>query len=264
MRKYLVILLCGFSFASCQTKVDLSLHQVDRQFVIDSLHFERKVKTTSDRKDTTIVGTVDYSFPIFKDATLDWINDFIICKTSPNSNFDTVAKCSLKNAADLFLNDFENYCKENTFSTDWYFDASCNATYLNDSILKINISMEEYSGGAHPNHLSENFILDIKNKKQLALIDFLNNPKDTIYVRKVALQELRKMKNLKPNQKLDEDGNMFVDDQSYYISKNFDLDSANVSFFYNEYEIQAYAFGPVLISIPKVKLRKQIKNKFLN
>jgi hypothetical protein len=262
MHKFILIVITAILIASCQTFVDLSLNQIDRQFKLDSLHVERKVKCGVN--DSLLISTVDYIFPVFKDTALEWVNAFIINKLKSKSYPDSISTKSLKEIANLYLNDFENFSKDGIVYSGWYLLASCSAAYLNDSILKISFGMEEFSGGAHPNHHSENYLWDIKNRKQLTLIDFLNSPQDTIALRKVALKELREMKNLKPNQTLDDDANMFIDDQSFYLSKNFDIDSANVSFLYNEYEIQAYAFGYIEIIIPKAKLRKQLKSKFLN
>lgn len=262
IHNFLLIVISAVSFASCHISVDLSLNQIDRQFKEDSLHVERKVKCGVN--DSLIISTVDYYFPVFKDTSLSWVNAFVISKLKSKSYTDSISTKSLKEIANLYLNDFENFSKDGIVYSGWYLLASCSAAYLNDSILKISFGMEEFSGGAHPNHHSENYLWDIKNRKQLTLIDFLNSPQDTIALRKIALKELRVMKNLKPNQRLDNDANMFIDDQSFYLSKNFDIDSVNLSFFYNEYEIQAYAFGYIEIIISKAKLRKQLKSKFLN
>jgi hypothetical protein len=87
----------------------------------------------------------------------------------------------------------------------------------------------------------------------------MKKAEDTVEVRKMALLELRQMKNILPGEKLDDDAGMLVNDESFYLSKNFYLSDTTLSFYYNEYEIQAYAFGSVEINIEKKKLKNILK-----
>ena len=75
----------------------------------------------------------------------------------------------------------------------------------------------------------------------------------------IAEQEFRKMKELKENEDLDEAGFWF-DDNKFNINNNFALSEGGLTFYYNNYEITAYAYGPTELIIPLVKVSQLIKD----
>ena len=48
----------------------------------------------------------------------------------------------------------------------------------------------------------------------------------------------------------------------FYFNDNFTIDKEALTFYYNEYEVSAYVFGPTELRIPLEKIRPYLKNTF--
>jgi len=264
MKKLLFLFTLIVFFISCQQKINLVPSTISLEFYYDSLHLEKKVNAKLNDIDTNALSTVDIKYPVFKDSTLNWINNFIVEKIITSTTFDSVYATTINKFAADFLEHFSQESALGNMYAEWARDINYTAKYLNDSLLQLNFELYEFSGGAHSNTLFETQILNINSKKQLPITDLLNKDNDTLALKKIAIKELHKMKQIKPSQKLDDDAGMFINDATFYLSNNFWYDSANVYFFYNNYEVQCYADGPLEIAIPKTKLKRILKDKFLN
>jgi hypothetical protein len=245
-----------FSFAN-STAPNHSVVQAKAMFVNDSIIDTLTLTSIVDTNKQKIYSSVRFFFPTFSNE-YDWLNNEVQKLMLFSNHVDTFKKPVFKNFIMSYQKNFESYVKDSG-SVEWYFDNSCTAEKINDSTLFLTQGFDSYSGGAHPIAAASLKYFQLQKRKELTLIDFMKKAEDTVEIRKMALLELKQMKNILPGEKLDDDAGMFINDESFYLSKNFYLSDTTLSFYYNQYEIQAYAFGPVEINIDKKKLKNILK-----
>ena len=68
----------------------------------------------------------------------------------------------------------------------------------------------------------------------------------------------RQTNEIEPNKDLTEAGYWF-DNNKFSVNKNFTVDENGMTFYYNNYEITAYAFGPTELFIPYNRINDLIK-----
>ncbi len=117
-----------------------------------------------------------------------------------------------------------------------------------------------YSGGAHGSSWTWYSNYDLKNKQLLTLKDVMIAnflPKLTAEGEKI----FRKVKNLKPNQSLEDE--FWFDNNKFHLNENFLFTNTGITFFYNEYEISCYACGTTEIEIPYKNIKSLINKNGL-
>jgi len=146
-----------------------------------------------------------------------------------------------------FINDYNKFINETGSSQGWELTRDIEVRFFNDDFISMVYAEYSYMGGAHPNNfvLFSNYSLNTGNKIKLSDIlvdDYL--PELT----KIAEEEFRKLKKLNTAQTLNEAGYWF-EDNLFTINNNFALSDKNLTFYYNTYEISAYAYGPTELDI---------------
>ena len=139
----------------------------------------------------------------------------------------------------------------------WELERMIKDKYYDENILCCEFSEYSYLGGAHPNSFLRfsNFDLNSGNKINLSdiLIEGYSEELNTI-----AEPIFRREKELTSEEDLTEAGFWF-DDNKFQINNNFAITGEGLIFYYNSYEITAYAFGPTKIIIPYKEIRKLLK-----
>lgn len=140
---------------------------------------------------------------------------------------------------------------------EWSIERIANVKFFNDDFISFTFSEYSYLGGAHPNSYTMLAVLDLKNGNKLKLEDILIKEYKPI-LNKIAEKEFRKLKEIEENESLDEAGFWF-DDNQFSINDNFALSDEGLTFYYNSYEITAYAYGPTELIISLAKISEIIK-----
>jgi len=160
-----------------------------------------------------------------------------------------------------FISDYNNFIIETGSSQGWVLTRDIEVRFFNDDFISIIYSEYSYLGGAHPN----NFVLfsnySLKSGNKIKLSDILADeylPELT----KIAEEEFRKLKNLNTTQTLNEAGYWF-EDNLFYLNNNFALNDSTLTFYYNKYEISAYAYGPTELDIPLSRINHLLLTKGL-
>ena len=167
-----------------------------------------------------------------------------------NNNFDALMQ--------NFIDEYKNFKKEFPEShQEWEIERRVDNNFKDDNILSCTISEYSYLGGAHPNtfltvinfNLNSGEILNLPDILIDEYLDELNNIAEPIF---------RKEKELTKDINLTEAGFWF-DDDKFSVNNNFTIGKDGLTFFYNSYEITAYAFGPTELFIPYNLIKKLIK-----
>lgn len=140
---------------------------------------------------------------------------------------------------------------------EWFIERNAAVKFLNDDFISLAFSEYAYLGGAHPNHYTQFFVLDLNSGNKITLEDiFIEGYKPIL--NNIAEEEFRKLKELGEHEDLDNAGFWF-DDNKFSINDNFALGDDGVTFYYNSYEITAYAYGPTELRIPLAKIGELMK-----
>jgi hypothetical protein len=154
---------------------------------------------------------------------------------------------SLQDMADTFINDYSVFRKEypDAPSIGWYADV--NYMNVNDlsGVLSFELSWEMFTGGAHPNNYQRYYNYDYSTAKLITL-DQIFVPGFEKKLNELVVKAFREENNLGPNEPLTE-GGLFEDTLTY--SDNFLLTRNGIIFHYNIYEVRAYVYGPMDLTV---------------
>jgi hypothetical protein len=257
---FTAVLLC-FLYACKKTDV----HQNEKKtvvqnsniFSVDSVAVNDSMKIND--KLTVGFGSKVLVFPTIKNKSL---LDSIY--TMENIYLDDYSSDQLLAALKKKQKDYyfhEN--KENTedfpwnFEQTWYQNSDMDVFSIKNDFMTLKYSGDGFSGGAHGYYYEYYRVFDLKNNKTLQLSDVLINPESAVWKRALmdhflkndldqGQSEMLLVKEISPN-------------RNFYFDKNF------VYFLYNQYEIAAYAAGPVLIKLPvsdiKMILNPELKTR---
>jgi len=140
---------------------------------------------------------------------------------------------------------------------EWYIERIGTVKFFNDDFISLAFSEQTYLGGAHPNSYTSFTVLDMKSGNNITLEDiFIDGYKPIL--NKIAEKEFRKLNELGEYEDLDEAGFWF-DNNRFSINANFALSDDGLTFYYNNYEITAYANGPTELVIPLARVSELIK-----
>ncbi len=150
-----------------------------------------------------------------------------------------------KDAADL----------ERDFPQTWYANSDMKVFSNENDFLTIKYTGDGFSGGAHGYYYENYKVFDLRENKTLQLSDILLTPDSSVWKRALmdnflkndegkGQKEMLLVKEISPN-------------------KNFYFDKENLYFLYNQYEITAYAAGPVLIKVPLSEIKLMLKPEFI-
>jgi hypothetical protein len=157
-----------------------------------------------------------------------------------------------------FIDEYKNFKKEfPEAQQEWEIERKAENNFNDDNILSCTFSEYSYLGGAHPNtfltfinfNLNTGEIIDLSDIFIAGFLTELNIIAERIF---------RKEKELTEDISLTKAGFWF-DDDKFSVNTNFSIDKNGLSFFYNNYEITAYAYGPTELFIPYKLIKKLIK-----
>jgi Protein of unknown function (DUF3298)/Deacetylase PdaC len=157
-----------------------------------------------------------------------------------------------------FIDEYNNFKKEFPESNQqWEFERKVTDRYIDKNILSCEFTEYSYLGGAHPNSFLKFINYNLNSGEIINLSDILveeyQNELDNI-----AESIFRREKELEDDINLTEAGFWF-DDDKFSVNNNFTIDEKGLTFYYNNYEITAYAYGPTELFFPYKSIKKLIK-----
>ena len=225
--------------AVSSTKENISKNP--EKFTIDSVKVDDSIKI-----DDNLTATFSSSvlvFPQIKDKVLlDSIYAREELLTSDYSKENILEKLNAKKNK-LFEEtkaSIKDY-KPN-FKQTWTENSQMKLFSHENDLLTLVYTGDGYSGGAHGYYYEFYDIFDLKNNKKIQLSEVVIDSKDTIWSKIL-------MDNFLKNDLENGQAQMLLV-KDIPLNDNFYFDKDNLYFLYNQYEIAAYAAGPVLIKIP--------------
>lgn len=204
-------------------------------------------------------------YPVFSDGKhAETINRYLLGWIADSTVFGSVAGDSagitIEGLADSFFAEYDSFRKD--FPVNWPYQFELDGSVLlnRSGILTVELSYYAYTGGAHGNSHTEYFVFETMTGKRLGLNDvFVEDFEKPL--NKLIDSRYRQMRGLSPADRLDGEKGMLFENFIHF-NENFALTDQGVSFFYNNYEITAYAFGPTKIDLSYSKLAVILSPKF--
>jgi hypothetical protein len=199
--------------------------------------------------DTCTYFQVDYLEAV-SGKNRDKINKLIMNEVNAGITIGENTPASIQAAADSFMTSYVSFRKEVPESAQfWYLEYSLSQEIETQKIISLASGVSSFMGGAHPNTYVSFLNINKETGDTISLGDLFAagyEPK----LNKMIDAEYRKMKNLKKDDDLQEKGDLFENKIGYNYNFTPTKDGG-ITFYYNPYEIAAYVFGPIEITLTK-------------
>jgi hypothetical protein len=226
----------------------------------------------ANRCDTTTSQGVDVavSYVLLKDDTegarkindslrLLAINSVVSWLDSTTVAEHPKARTDLAQAVNLFAADYESMLKDmGSLGGCWDLKTSADTVHVSDKVLTVKYETYAYTGGAHPNSNSSFYTFDLESGRMLTLADMVS---DTTALLSVVENAFRKNQELLPQNNLEEQG-YFLRDGRFFLPANVGMSREGMVFYYNPYEIAAYALGPIQVTVPYEQLNGILREEW--
>lgn len=187
------------------------------------------------------------TFPVFESglpsAVRKMVNDSILQLTKSSltlldSDVD-LHHFSLEMLADTLFKTYTTYTQEAEYVTPWELQVKGEVLFLSNHLATVSLESFGFTGGAHPNSNTVLINMDLKTGKGVRILDLIS---DTAKLNQLAEKAFRESRELAPEEDLNEAG--FFWDSDFQLPANIGLVEEGLYFYYNSYEIAAYAWGP--------------------
>jgi len=158
---------------------------------------------------------------------------------------------------DGFIEEYESFIIEfpDAFQS-WFFERTGEVKLNKGNIFSIDYLEYSFTGGAHPNTLVVFKNFNLANGAEIKLDQIISSEKQK-ELTNITETEFRKLKDLTAEADLGQAGFWF-ENNKFYLNDNFLISDSSLVFYYNSYEITAYAFGPTELEIPYSKIKPLI------
>ena len=156
-----------------------------------------------------------------------------------------------------FIEEYESFINEfpDAFQS-WFIERTGEVKLNKGNIFSVDFMEYSYTGGAHPNTFVAFKNYNLTNGEEIRLDEIIHSGKQK-ELTKIGEEQFRKIKNLTADADLGEAGFWFENNE-FYLNDNFLITASSLVFYYNNYEITAYAFGPTELEIPFSKIESLV------
>ena len=189
------------------------------------------------------------------------INNTIAKLFSMNESVDT-ENIDFDAEMNSFIKEYESFITEFPDSyQSWFIERTGEVKLNKENIFSIDYLEYSFTGGAHPNTFIAFRNYNVSNGEEIGLDEVISaNKLDELTT--IAEAEFRKLKELTSEADLGQAGFWF-ENNKFYLNENFLIGDSSLVFYYNNYEITAYAFGPTELEIPYSKIKNLINENSL-
>jgi hypothetical protein len=189
------------------------------------------------------------------------INNTITKLFSMNESIDA-QEIDFNAEMDAFIDDYESFTKEFPDSyQSWFIERTSEVKMNRENIFSIDFMDYSFTGGAHPNTFVTFKNFDLSDGEEISLDKIISKDKQN-ELTSIAEAEFRKLKELTSEADLGQAGFWF-ENNKFYLNENFLIGDSSLVFYYNNYEITAYAFGPTELEIQYSKIKNLINENSL-
>ena len=170
------------------------------------------------------------------------------------------AKVSVKAAYEVFLKNYNDFKKDFPDAPGcWFVELKGDTVMVTPKVLLYQLDHFSFMGGAHPNSFRSLHVFDSVTGEEKEAKTFIAD--STALLKKVEA-EFRKIEKLDASANLEESG-YFLLNHKFFIPANYTFTKEGVLFYYNPYEIAAYARGAISFTIPYKELDGIVKTDLI-
>lgn len=249
----IVIVSCGKKDPSAENKLKFEFVKYSKQSAgCDSLINDSCAKIKIEFPQITEFNNTDVK---------NKINQSIESLFSMNENADPDS-INFDEEMNDFISNYEEFTNEFPESFQaWFIEKTGDVKLNRGNIFSIDYMEYSYTGGAHANSMIEFKNYNLSNGDEITL-DEIIQPDKQDDLTKIGENEFRKVKELSAEADLGQAGFWFENNE-FYLNDNFLITDSSLVFYYNNYEITAYAYGPTELIIPFSKIKSLVDDTSL-
>ncbi|WP_215226025.1 DUF3298 and DUF4163 domain-containing protein [Echinicola shivajiensis] len=164
---------------------------------------------------------------------------------------------SLNELADDVLDEYSSFKKDFPESSQsWYSETEAMVTLIDSDLISIKFLNSAYTGGAHPNYVSQYMNFDVEKKSLLKNEDIVLDEEKLMELAKQAFREYHEVKE---GISLEEDGRFFLEKGKFFLPAAMGYEGEEFVLLYNTYEITPYSMGQTELRFPLATLNGVVK-----
>jgi hypothetical protein len=168
------------------------------------------------------------------------------------------AKKSVKDAFVVFQKNYNDFKKEFADAPGcWQVELTGDTVMATPKWLFYKLGHYAFTGGAHPNSFRSYHAFDGKTGEEKQIKSFIA---DSVALLKLVETHFRKEEKLADTVNLEESG-YFLSNHQFFVPANYVFTREGILFYYNPYEIAAYARGAIKFTIPYSELEGIVKKE---
>jgi hypothetical protein len=270
LSRILTFSLLSIVFQSCVDDAKKAAMELESTDMVQVVQKDVDIADDASSQDPALQSHFVVSYPVFEDVLPAAVADSIekLIATFLSGSEEAISSIpDVQQLAKAFFAERAEVAAEFGNEVPWTMDRRVGVAGKLGNLLSLEFMESSYMGGAHPNSYSIYKVIDLSTGQVVTLYDLLDRSK------KPSLDRIR-MEQLEKDKKADgseEDWksyffeDSFLPNGNFFKNDNFKLGPAGISFYYNSYEIAAYAFGPTEITIPLKTIQPLVRpeSKFL-
>ena len=254
MKKLIFFVVFPLVFYTCRTKTEEKKTPVS--YEMKNFRVESAGGCITD---TVQCAYYEVSYPEFTgldtavERTLKQRVDASISMGNPEAEGQT-----MKQIGEGFIKDYEDFKNDIPDAAGgWHYSGKVKVEILTDTLMSLSLQEEYYTGGAHGGH-GTYFINAIPSTGAEFTLDNLLKEGYEEALTKLGEKVFRQVREIQDTASLNENNFEFPDDK-FQLNKNYGFKKEGIVFFYNSYEIAAFATGPTELLIPYERVREWMK-----
>lgn len=140
----------------------------------------------------------------------------------------------------------------------WNIEIDGKVYFQSNGLVSVGLKSTGFLGGAHPLTQVYYYNFDLHTGQVLKVTDLLAQPTAAEKLNQMGEKYFRQARDLKPTADLEGEGLEFPK-KHFQLNNNFCFTPQGMIFYFNPYEIAAYAYGPTKITIPYAELKPLLK-----
>lgn len=165
---------------------------------------------------------------------------------------------SPKAAFDVFEKNYNDFKKDFPDAPGcWEVELHGDTVMTTPKMLFYQLDHYSFTGGAHPNSFTSYHAFDAKTGKEVEMKSFVA---DSVALLSLVEKKFRELEKLTPEVDL-EDAGYFLANHKFFMPANYVFTPEGVLFYYNPYEIAAYARGAIDFTIPYDELKGIVRRE---
>lgn len=267
MNKFLLFGFAALLLSSCGGEQQTPADQKDSVVVATAPEYEKRefLKEAGDCKNTEENAClhIAFNYPEFvkgNPAFLKMINQEIISFFTGFMQYnESGGDTTLDIAANSMIAEWQDFQKEMPeASLGWYVEGNASVVMCNPKLVSLSMSVDAFTGGAHPNSTFVMKIFNLQNNQAFKLEEMVS---DVVGLTKIAEGIFRTQLEIPADASLEEQGFEF-ENNTFALNDNYMCTPEGLVFLYNTYEIAPYAAGITEILIPWNKIEKILTPTF--